>query len=413
MRTQFSQNLQKWLLGGPSRCSCLLFTSNFPFSPAQQKEKRKETNQEKEERKEGRAGSSAGRGNREPQDSSWGTAPTRVQGPGTSPMLSPPLQLPAGRGVQKGRARPASHPLHPTRCSNRSRGTRQGSIGNPGSPLHRDSWTLRSQAWITVCLALWTLSQLPSPGLSSGEHSRDLLGPSQVHRRSSGAGTSGLHFLHRTPSHQRCSHRSTGRSSGARLPRVHYPEAVSLNLSTALSGGSGPRPSPSNRQNTAAISLTTSSAARTVAPGGRSPSSFHLGAGASWRAFSSAMSGTSSPGSGKAWEQSPLPSTSESISDVLTQDNSNRTQSLFGQLFAPEPAYPSPMVAIPTTQHWVRAAPRAPPRDNWPFQAAPLVTPSASRGALLESPRSQQPAGSSHRPPARPQALFQDSGARA
>ena len=154
MRTQFSQNLQKWLLGGPSRYSCLLFTSNFPFSPAQQKEKRKETNQEKEERKEGRAGSSAGWGNREPQDSSWGTAPTRVQGPGTSPMLSPPLQLPAGRGVQKGRARPTSHPLHPTRCCNRSRGTRQGSIGNPSSPLHRDSWTLRSQAWITVCLAL-------------------------------------------------------------------------------------------------------------------------------------------------------------------------------------------------------------------------------------------------------------------
>lgn len=136
MRTQFSQNLQKWLLCGPSRCSCLLFTGNFPFSPAQQKEKRKETHQEKEERKEGRAGSRAGGGNREPQDSSWGTAPTRVQGPGTSPMLSPPLQLPAGRGVQKGGAQPTSHPPpNPTRCSNKSRGTRQGSIGNPGSPL--------------------------------------------------------------------------------------------------------------------------------------------------------------------------------------------------------------------------------------------------------------------------------------
>ena len=48
------------------------------------------------------------------------------------------------------------------------------------------------------------------------------------------------------------------------------------------------------------------------------------------RPFFSAMSGTSSPGSGKAWEQSPLPSTSESISDGLTQDNSNRTQFLFG-----------------------------------------------------------------------------------
>ena len=77
--------------------------------------------------------------------------------------------------------------------------------------------------------------------------------------------------------------------------------------------------------------------------------------------FSSAMSGTSSPGSGKAWEQSPLPSTSESISDGLIQDNRNRTPSLFGQLFAPEPPYPpSPTVAIPTTQHGIRAAPPSP-----------------------------------------------------
>lgn len=154
MRTQFSQNLQKWLLCGPSRCSCLLFTGNFPFSLAQQEEKRKETHQEKEERKEERAGSRAGGGNWEPQDSFWGTAPTRVQGPGTSPMLSPPLKLPAGRGVQKGRAQSTSHPPTPPAALTGPEVPGKAASGTQAAHSNQDSWTLRSQAWITVCLAL-------------------------------------------------------------------------------------------------------------------------------------------------------------------------------------------------------------------------------------------------------------------
>lgn len=126
--------------------------ATFPFSPAQQGEKRKETHEEKEKKEEGRAGSRAGVGDQEPQDSSWGTAPTRGQGPGTSPVLSPTPQLPAGRGVQKGRALPTSHPTPPALTGPEVPG--KVASGTQAAHFNQESGTLRPQAWISVCVAL-------------------------------------------------------------------------------------------------------------------------------------------------------------------------------------------------------------------------------------------------------------------
>lgn len=217
--------------------------ATFPFSPAQQEEKRKETHQEKEERKEGRAGFRAGIGDREAR-TVVGEQPqqgSRVQAP--AQCFPHPHSCQQGGMCRK--AGPCPHPTtpHPTPGSTRSRGTRQGTSGTQAAHSNQKSRTLRSQAWISVCGTVNSVT-----GLSSGEHSRDLWGPSQV-------STGGPVGRHSTPAfpppdthHQRCSHRSTGHSSGARLLRVHCPEAVSQNPSTALGPGSGPRPLSLKRQ---------------------------------------------------------------------------------------------------------------------------------------------------------------------